>query len=163
MPAWLIQTNFTSGSWSDKLIGRVGLAKYQNAAKCMLNMVTMVQGGATRRAGSLYIGATKYPDRRSMLQKFEFSITQTYMLEFGYLYIRIWADRAPVLDGSGDPVEVVRRRAATSLGEGRGLFAQYCGCGDDPPRQLLALPTGVPSGAQGDLDGDQPAQWTSSH
>ena len=79
---WL-QTNFNAGEWSPLTYGRVELAKYKNALATCLNYVPMLQGGLTRRPGLRFVAEVKNSANAVRLQRFEFSITQAYVLEFG--------------------------------------------------------------------------------
>src|SRR3990172_2082378 len=104
MPAHPFQTNFTAGELTEQLLARVDWQKYANGAACLKNFLVRAHGGAGRRAGTLFFGTVKAPTARVRLVKFEFSITQAYIVEFGPLYARFWANRGPVLAG-GVPVE----------------------------------------------------------
>ncbi|MHC4676575.1 MAG: phage tail protein [Planctomycetota bacterium] len=79
-----IITNFTSGELSPRLDGRIDLAKYFNGAKKLFNMIVYPHGGTTRRPGTQFIQSTTDGDYKSRLIPFEFSDTQSYILEFGY-------------------------------------------------------------------------------
>lgn len=105
MPVHPFLNAFTTGEITDQLIARTTWEKYQNGAACLKNFVVRPYGGAARRAGTIYLGDVKDSSQRVMLQKFEFNITQAYMLEMGQEYLRVWANRARVLSG-GLPVEV---------------------------------------------------------
>ena len=102
-----IQTNFTSGELSPRLNGRVDISKYANGVKSLQNMITIPQGGASRRGGSKYIASGKTNTKKVRLVSFEFSVTQAYILEFGHNYIRFYKDGGVIEDGSPSaPVEV---------------------------------------------------------
>lgn len=116
MPVHPFLNAFTTGEITDQLIARTTWDKYQNAAACLKNFVVRPYGGAARRAGLMYLGAVKDPSSRVRLVKFEFGITQVYMLEFGAGYIRVWANRAPVLV-SGVQVEVATTYTVPELRE----------------------------------------------
>jgi len=99
MPAAnIIFTNFTAGELSPRLVGRPDLQKYNNAAETILNFGVMPHGGARRRGGTRYVAHVKDSNENSILQKFVFSTTQAYMLEFGPEYIRFFKDRASITD-----------------------------------------------------------------
>ena len=100
-----VQTNFTAGEFSPRLLGRVDIAKYNNALKTMTNATSLPHGGATRRMGSNYIAGVKTDANKVRLIPFSFSITQNYILEFGNTYFRVYKDNGQVLD-SGSAVEV---------------------------------------------------------
>lgn len=106
MPVHPYLNAFTTGEITDQLAARQEWEKYAHAAQCLKNFVVRPHGGAARRAGLLYLGQAKYSDRRVRLVRFEFSVTQAYVVEFGHLYARFWANRELVTSG-GAPVEVV--------------------------------------------------------
>ena len=82
------QTNFNGGEWSPLAWGRFDLAKYKNGLSECLNFVPTQQGGLTRRGGTRYAAKVKDSANPSRLQKFEFSVSQACILEFGGLYVR---------------------------------------------------------------------------
>lgn len=98
-----IKTNFSGGEWSPLLKGRVDLDKYANAAETLNNVFILPQGGAQRRGGTKYIATAKAECR---LVRFEFSVSDSYILEFSNLTVRVYKNQAVVLTG-GVPVDVV--------------------------------------------------------
>lgn len=92
-----IQTNFTAGELSPRVNSRIDIAKYNNGLKTGENLQFLVQGGARRRAGLRFVAETKNSAKRSRLIEFIFNREQSYMLEFGDLYMRVFKDGAPVL------------------------------------------------------------------
>ncbi len=54
-----VQTNFTAGEFSPRLLGRVDVAKYNNALKTMENCYVLPHGGAQRRGGMHFVGHAK--------------------------------------------------------------------------------------------------------
>ena len=46
-----IQTNFTAGEISPRLLGRVDVARFKNGLKTCLNAIPQVHGGAKRAPG----------------------------------------------------------------------------------------------------------------
>ena len=101
------QTNFTAGEVSPKCYGRVDVARYQNGAESMLNCIVNIHGGAERRPGSLYVAEVKDSSKRSRLIPFIFSTTQAYVLEFGNLYMRVYAQSGGQVLSAGVPYEIV--------------------------------------------------------
>lgn len=100
-----IQTNFTAGELSPRLLGRVDIARYANAAKGMQNYYALVHGGANSVPGTWWIAETKTSAKRSRVVPFVFSATQAYTLELGDLYMRVFKDLGQVLSG-GVPYEI---------------------------------------------------------
>jgi hypothetical protein len=93
-----ILTNFTAGEISPRIYGRVDLAKYQNGARELTNVVVLPQGGARKRGGTLNVSTVKDSNPNSILVPFVFSTTQAYMLEFGPGYIRFFKDQGIIFD-----------------------------------------------------------------
>ncbi|WP_085701957.1 hypothetical protein [Pseudomonas sp. B15(2017)] len=85
-----IQTNFTAGELSPRMLGRVDIARYQNGAERVENAWPLIHGGAIRRDGMLYVGTTKYPGMGVRLIPYIFNRSQAYMCEFGEYYVRIY-------------------------------------------------------------------------
>lgn len=101
---WL-QTNFNGGEWSPLAGGRVDLAKYRNGMAECLDYFPTQQGGLTRRPGTRYAAAVKDSTYAPRPVRFEFSIIQAYVLEFGNNYIRFFTNDGQLLSG-GAPYEV---------------------------------------------------------
>lgn len=101
------QTNFTAGELSPRLYGHTDIARYQNGARTIRNALPLVHGGIRRRYGSLFVGEAKHADKACMLVPYVFSRDQSYMLEFGDLYIRVIKDGSYVEASPGVPYEVV--------------------------------------------------------
>jgi hypothetical protein len=86
------QTNFTGGELSDRLRARSDLAKYSNGLVTAENILVHPLGGVTRRPGSRFIVEVKDSAALTRLIPFVFSTTQSYILEFGDLYFRVFRD-----------------------------------------------------------------------
>jgi len=92
-------TNFTGGELSPRLDGRNDLAKYPTGCKTLENMIVFPHGSAARRSGTQFVAEVKDSSKETRLIPFEFSTTQTYMLEFGDQYIRFYKDNGQILSG----------------------------------------------------------------
>jgi len=101
----LALTSFVSGEFGNKLTGRTDFEKYQSAARTMENFLVHPQGAATRRVGTQFISEVKDSTKKTRLIPFEFSTTQTYILEFGDQYIRFFKDKGQILS-SGSAYEI---------------------------------------------------------
>ena len=75
-------TNFTGGELSPRLDGRNDLAKYSSGCKTLQNMIVYPHGSAARRPGTNFVAEVKTSSAFTRLIPFEFSTTQTYILEF---------------------------------------------------------------------------------
>ena len=90
-------TNFTAGELSPRLDGRNDLSKYASGCKTLENMVVYPHGSAARRPGTTFVAEVKTSSAFTRLIPFEFSTTQTYILEFGNEYIRFYKDSGAIL------------------------------------------------------------------
>ena len=98
-------TNFTGGELSPRLDGRNDLQKYATGCKTLENMIIFPHGSAARRSGTQFVAEVKDSTKETRLIPFEFSTTQTYILEFGNQYIRFFKDNGQILS-SGSPYEI---------------------------------------------------------
>ena len=89
---YTIQPAFTGGEISSDVASRVDLDKYQVALLQAENAIIRPYGAVRKRPGMIYCGTTKYQDKKSMLVRFNFTTTISYLLEFGDKYIRVWRD-----------------------------------------------------------------------
>nr|BAR37649.1 putative tail tubular protein B [uncultured Mediterranean phage uvMED] len=92
-------TNFTGGELSPRLDGRNDLAKYASGCSTLENLIVYPHGSAARRPGTNHVAEVKDSTKKTRLIPFEFSTTQTYMLEFGNQYIRFYKDNGQILSG----------------------------------------------------------------
>lgn len=106
MPNSLIQPSFAGGEISPNVYGRVDLAKYAVALRRCRNFIVRQYGGIENRPGTRFIAEAKYPDRKCRLIPFEFSTVQTYALEFGHLYMRVFKGGGQVLTSSNTVYEI---------------------------------------------------------
>jgi hypothetical protein len=88
-----IQTNFTSGEISTRLLGRADLTAYGNGAQRLRNVFIHPTGGVRRRPGSRYVGTAPGLGR---LISFEFNMEQTYLLVLSDLSLTVYMDDANV-------------------------------------------------------------------
>ncbi|MBU4681206.1 hypothetical protein KC222_04170 [Cedecea davisae] len=93
----LIQPSFAGGEIGPSLYGRIDMAKYAVALRKCRNFVVRQYGGVENRPGTKFIAAAKYPDKKCRLIPFQFSTVQTYALEFGDKYMRVYKDGGQVL------------------------------------------------------------------
>lgn len=84
----LIQRAFASGELSPSLYARADFFRYQTGLRTLRNNIVLKSGGSANRPGTQFIGEVKYSALRTRLIEFEFSNTDTFMLEFGEEYIR---------------------------------------------------------------------------
>jgi len=90
--------SFVSGEFSAKMDGRTDFEKYASGCKTLENMLVHPQGAAARRVGTQFIAEVKTSSLKTRLIPFEFSTTQTYVLEFGNTYIRMFKDKGQITE-----------------------------------------------------------------
>jgi len=109
-------TNFSSGELSERLTGRTDLSKYFNGCTTLENFLIHPHGGATRRPGSRFVAEIKSSAAQARLIPFIFGVTQSYVLEFGNNYFRIYKDGGQVTSGSpASAVEVTTTYTTAQL------------------------------------------------
>ena len=114
-----IITNFRAGALSPRLFGRIDLAKYNEGAETLSNMLVFPQGGITRRPGAYYAGASK-DGGKVRLMNFEFSDEQAYVLEFGANYIRIFKDGGIVTEAAKTITAITKANPAVVTANSHG-------------------------------------------
>lgn len=85
-----IQNSFNAGELSALLLGRQDIEKYASGLYVCLNAVPLAQGAWTRRPGTAYLHQARHHNRTCRVLPFQYSVTQTYVLEFGHQYIRFF-------------------------------------------------------------------------
>jgi len=106
MPKQLIAVpSFTAGELSSRMQGRTDFQKYFSGCTRLENFVVLPHGPITRRPGTYYVSNVKTQTAKTRLIPFEFSTTQTYVLEFGNQYIRFYKDNGQIESG-GSPYEI---------------------------------------------------------
>lgn len=110
-------SDFTAGELSPRLKGRFDLTKYFKGLDTELNMVTLPQGGATKRPGTLFVALAKDQSPglfRTITIPFIFSTVQAYQLEASNGNIRVYMNDGVVLNG-GNPVDIAVPYTAADL------------------------------------------------
>lgn len=99
-------TSFNAGELSPLMQSRVDFAKYKTGAKTLENMLVRAQGPVQRRPGTKYIATVKDSNDPTRLFSFEYSTSDTYIIEAGDQYFRFYRNGAQIYDGN-DPYEIV--------------------------------------------------------
>ena len=100
MKASPLKEAFNAGEFSPLMGARVRMEKYANALQICENMIPIVQGGVTRRSGSMFVSEVKTSSSKTRIIPFEFNVTQAYILEFGDQYIRFYKDNGNILEAA---------------------------------------------------------------
>ena len=97
-----IKPSFASGEFAPSLYSRIDIDKYKSGAKTLRNFIVHPSGGASNRPGLEYIATAKYANKAIKVIPFEFSTTQTYVIEAGEYYFRFYKDGAQIAVSSAD-------------------------------------------------------------
>lgn len=100
-------STFTAGEISPRLEGRVTIEKYREGLSTLTNMIVQPHGGVTRRPGTEYLGEVKDSSSVTRLIPFEFKTSDTYALEFGNQYMRVFRNGLQVLEDSEKAVSAI--------------------------------------------------------
>lgn len=109
-----IQTNFTAGELSPKVRGRVDIARYQNGAEALRNVIVNIYGGAERAPGTEIVKPIKNEGQRTRLVPFIFSRDIAYTLEFGEFYMRVFRAGAGQILSGGVAYEIATPYSAAA-------------------------------------------------
>lgn len=132
------QKSFNGGAISPRLYGRTDLGIYQTGLKTAENIVLGTEGHMRKRNGTQYIAETGDSSTKSRLIPFQYSQTQSVVLEFGNETIRFFADKAQIKSG-GTPYEIVSPYTESDLPNiTYAQFANvlYIACEGYAPRKL---------------------------
>ncbi|MCV6545691.1 MAG: hypothetical protein OIF56_00135 [Cohaesibacter sp.] len=96
----IMQPAFVAGLLSSTLWSRVDLAKYATGLKRAENILIHTHGGASNRAGLIFVGETKNSQpARQIPFDYDVETDQTYNLVFTDRTLRIFRQGAPLLSG----------------------------------------------------------------
>jgi len=91
---------FNAGEFSENMAARTDFGLYPKAAEILENMFALVEGGITRRPGTRFVEEVADSTVKTKLQRFEYSITQAYILEFGDYYARAYRNQGRIIYGA---------------------------------------------------------------
>lgn len=103
-----IHRSFAGGECTPALYARADVNRYATWLRLCRNMVVMRHGGTENRPGTVFVAEVKDSSKSVVLVPFVFNRSQTYMLEFGDQYMRVFKNGAPGLEPSKDLVSATR-------------------------------------------------------
>lgn len=112
--------SFNGGEISPWVEPRIDLDKYRSSCRQLTNFRPNVYGSAFKRWGTQYMGGVKTSSKMTRLVAFEFSATDSMVLEFGENYIAFWTtgvSGAQVESGPGVAYEVATSYLESELFE----------------------------------------------
>lgn len=93
-----IQNSFAAGELADSLLARTDLAAYHIGLRRLRNMFVDYRSGASSRVGTKFVIQALMSSTAVRLVDFTFSVTTTYIIEFGDKYCRFINNGAAVLE-----------------------------------------------------------------
>lgn len=109
-----ILRSFAGGEIAPELYGRVDLAKNQTGLKTCENFEVLPHGPVQNRAGLEYVLRTKNGStEESVLIPFIYNTDQSYVIEFGNLYVRFHTAGATVLNASQNITGITQANPGT--------------------------------------------------
>lgn len=102
MTVYTVQSSFSRGEMTPKLIDRQSYDQYRLGMSTCSNFVILRHGGVTVRPGTKFITEVKDSSKTVRLVPYEFNNVnnQNYMLEFGDYYMRVIKDQGQLIYGS---------------------------------------------------------------
>lgn len=76
-----LQPSLNAGELSPRLSARLDFTKYRAGLETCENLIPLSEGGVMRRPGTRYVAELKSSAVKGRLKKFQFSVTQAYILE----------------------------------------------------------------------------------
>lgn len=143
-----IQVAFNAGELSPRMGARVDRPQYAAGCYRMRGFIPDIAGPAIKRGGTRFIAPLKDEAKRAWLVRFEFTAAESFILEFGHLYIRFYFNRAQLL--SGPPYEIASPWTEADLVNADGGFnlsyvqsadVIYIAGGNKAPRKLSRFGT----------------------
>ncbi|HXF44857.1 MAG TPA: hypothetical protein VNK91_01945 [Burkholderiaceae bacterium] len=141
MPS-VIQRSFAGGEIAPALHARADQVKYATGLRTCRNFEIQKHGGVANRSGFQYVATTALSGRRIRLIPFDFSDTQTYVLEFGNLYVR-WITAGARLVVSGVPAwnnATIYQPADLVVNNGVNFYCRLTNIAQQPPNALYWYP-----------------------
>lgn len=100
------QRAFNGGEVDLSMFARIDDGKYQTGMALCKNFLIEPQGPIVMRPGFKYVNHTKHAGKKARLIPFNFSISQTMVLELGERYVRFHTQGQTVLGNNGQPYEI---------------------------------------------------------
>jgi hypothetical protein len=105
----VIQSSLAGGEVSPAVGARVDIGKYKSSLETCENAFVQVHGGVSNRPGLEYVCECVSGSLSTRIIPFQFNTEQTYILEFGNLYMRVVKGGGQVLNGTAKTITAVTR------------------------------------------------------
>lgn len=97
-----LQASFSAGEITERLAARLDFAKYPAALETCENLIPLSEGGVMRRPGTRHAAEIKSSSVKGRLKKFQFSVTQAYVIEMGDSALRFYRNQARITVANTD-------------------------------------------------------------
>ena len=108
------QQTFNYGKLGKLIAGRDKLILHNRGLKTLKNARPSIQGALIKRKGTKFVEEVKTSSKKVRLIKFIFSEIDSFVLEFGDLYVRFYQGDTQV-DSGGSPYEIVSPYSESDL------------------------------------------------
>ena len=98
----IIQPSLAGGEVSSAIATRVDIDKFKSSLTACENFMVQQHGGVTKRPGFKFVAEVRDSTLATRIIPFSFNTEQTYVLEFGNLYMRVHKDGEQVLETGTD-------------------------------------------------------------
>lgn len=141
-----LQASFSGGEVSPSVQARIDSPAYSSWLKTARNFFVHPQGGASNRTGTVFMGQAKYADKPCRVIPFVLGENESYVLELGEKYLRIYTPGGQLLTADGTPYELATPYLAGEVAQVN--YAQYDQTlflvhSNYPPKQLTRLTDGT--------------------
>jgi hypothetical protein len=146
----VLRTNFANGVVSPGIWDRTDWNKHASSVRSAVNFFVSPTGGLRKRHGTRFLDYALDVDMQGEhhpphLIKFEFSVGQTYILEFGDKIMRFWIDDHLILDPStGSPYQISTPYSydqITKVSHAQYKDTMFCTHWDLPIKKLVRGPS----------------------
>lgn len=135
-----IQTDFTAGELSPRLLARTDLDLYKKGTKTFENMICLPHGGSQRAPGFIFVDELYDSTQKGQLFRFVYSRSSAYLIVMNGGQIQFIKDRAFITTGS----PATRYQITCPYSEAELPFVKKCQVGtkvyfthpDHPPKVL---------------------------
>lgn len=91
-----LQPSFNAGELTPRLAARLDFLKYRSGVETCENLIPLAEGGLMRRSGTRFVAEEKSSTVKGRLKRFQFSVTQAYILELGEKIKRFYRNQAQI-------------------------------------------------------------------
>ena len=91
-----LQASFSAGEISERLAARLDFVKYPAGLETCENLIPLSEGGIMRRPGTRHVAEVKSSSVKGRLKKFQFSVTQAYVIEMGASALRFYRNQTRI-------------------------------------------------------------------